>query len=219
MNLSERKAPIIYAIPGLSTDRRIFQRLELEGEVRFLDWIEPKPAETLSNYAHRMAEKITTSETFILLGLSFGGIVAQEMASFLSVQKVILLSSIKSKEEMPLQFRLFRSIPFYRLSKGSWRIKLLPLWAPSFGITSKEEQVFLQEMFSGFSDMYRMWAIKELTNWNPTQVQVPIHHIHGEKDKVFPLSYIQQVEMISGGNHFMVYQRAKEVSERINALL
>lgn len=199
----------IYAIPGLGTDLRIFSHFQ-QVEFRGLEWIDPNPSESLGAYARRLAQDIHHSEP-ILVGVSFGGVVAQEIASFLPVKRIILISSIQSDTELPAHFRFMRKVPLYHLSRGNWRVKTLPLWGRLFGIHDKAEQALLMDMFSKQSDSYRMWAIGQLLAWKPQPISCQVVHVHGTHDRVFPIQHIGSCIPIQGGDHFMVYRKAQEV--------
>ena len=93
----------VYFMPGLAASIAIFERIKLpesEFEMFFLEWEIPKEKETLQEYAKRMTQKIV-HENPVLIGVSFGGILVQEMADFISVRKVIIISSVKSNLEFP----------------------------------------------------------------------------------------------------------------------
>ncbi|MEM8892387.1 MAG: alpha/beta hydrolase [Bacteroidota bacterium] len=206
----------IYAIPGLGVDERIFYDLELEAKMVYLNWIDPRPHDSASSYARRLAEKIEHEEDCILMGLSFGGVMAQEIARIRPVKKMILLSTMKSSAEKPFQMAFMRHIPLYYLSKGNWRVEFFAKFAPIFGIEDEADIALIKDMFLQFDDAYRMWAIKTICGWEGEEPQLPYIHIHGNKDKVFPISNIKEPVVVKGGNHYMVKQRAKEISELIN---
>jgi len=91
----------IYCISGLGADDRAFSRLKLEGyKVVCIPWLMPLPGEPITAYATRMSKAITT-ENPILIGLSFGGMMAIEISKLIPVEKVILISSIRSRSELP----------------------------------------------------------------------------------------------------------------------
>ena len=71
-----------YFIPGLAADKRVFRHIQLPGNFTpvFLEWIAPIKDETLPQYAYRLAEQIEINEPFIIIGLSFGGMLAVEIA-------------------------------------------------------------------------------------------------------------------------------------------
>ena len=97
----------VYAISGLGADKRVFDYLNLNFDLIHLDWIKNLPNESLENYALRISKSIDSSQDFILIGLSFGGLVAVEISKILKPKKVILISSVATKTELPYFYRLF----------------------------------------------------------------------------------------------------------------
>ena len=92
----------VYFMPGLAANPLIFERIKLDDtlvEVHYLEWEIPKPKESLEDYAKRMALKIK-EENPVLIGVSFGGIMVQEMSKHLQPKKTIIISSVKSHDEL-----------------------------------------------------------------------------------------------------------------------
>ena len=91
----------VYFVPGLAANTKIFEHIKLNEalfETHLLDWnIPTATSESIENYAARMCEKIT-DENVILVGVSFGGIMVQEMSKHINSQKTIIISSIKSNK-------------------------------------------------------------------------------------------------------------------------
>lgn len=83
----------LYAISGLGADERVFQYLKLEHELIPIPWLTPENGEPIEWYAKRMAAKINTEEEFVILGVSFGGLVAVEMSKILKPTITVLISS------------------------------------------------------------------------------------------------------------------------------
>ena len=107
----------VYFMPGMAASSSIFERIELPSatfEVFLLDWVQPEKKETLASYAKRMAEKVV-HENAVLIGVSFGGILVQEMASYLNLRKLIIISSVKSKQELPLRMKWAKATKAYKL--------------------------------------------------------------------------------------------------------
>ncbi|MGL5075499.1 MAG: hypothetical protein ACRDBG_06605, partial [Waterburya sp.] len=101
----------IYCLSGLGTDDRVFQKLKFQGyQPIHIHWIEPKKGETITAYAQRLTTQIK-SDCPILVGLSFGGIIAVEIAKQIATEKVILISSTKNKQEIPFYFKIWRWLP------------------------------------------------------------------------------------------------------------
>ncbi|MEM7369286.1 MAG: alpha/beta hydrolase [Bacteroidota bacterium] len=208
----------IYCIPGLGTDRRIFHELNMPIPMQFLYWLSPLPSESLSSYASRMWEQIEHPNP-IILGVSFGGIIAQEMATLQAVKALILVSSLRHQRELPLQLRIMKYLPLYYLSKGEWRIESLPVWAPAYGVKKSEEQQLLQVIFRSMDDAYRMWGIHQLISWKGQDISCPILRLHGTEDRLFPIRPIHDAIPISGGTHFMIAQKAEIIGDKILAFI
>jgi len=210
---------IIYTIPGLGFDNRIFSRLKLPRyEIHHLDWIEPLPKEPIGNYALRMSDKIKHDpQNCILIGHSFGGIIAQEIAAHLPIKKIILISSIKSKKEKPLNFKIVAPFGLHYLFTKKRTLKTFDYWGKHFGYDTKELQELFKKMVSDRSDNYLQWSLYQLSIWcGVNNLKMPVHHIHGSLDKTFPFRLISPpVVKVEGGTHMMVYDRADEISRLI----
>lgn len=93
----------IYVFSGLGVDKRVYDNIDFGTlDVEFIDWIEPLKNESLESYAFRISKKIT-EENPILIGLSFGGMLAAEISKIINVKKIILIASAK----IDLNFLLF----------------------------------------------------------------------------------------------------------------
>lgn len=69
----------IYCVSGLGADERVFQKLKFQGyQPVHICWVEPNLEESIAEYAKRLTIQIK-SERPILIGLSFGGIMAVEI--------------------------------------------------------------------------------------------------------------------------------------------
>jgi pimeloyl-ACP methyl ester carboxylesterase len=92
----------IYCISGLGADERAFSKLKIKDfKLKVINWLMPEPNETIEHYATRMRATIT-EENPVLMGLSFGGMICTEIAKQIPVEKIIIISSIKSSKELPL---------------------------------------------------------------------------------------------------------------------
>src|SRR5258707_139416 len=97
---------VIYCISGLGTDAKIFSRLKIRGyQLIHLPWLKPRSKESMKSYAARMAAPIHHPSP-VLLGVSFGGMVAIEIAKQLPVKKTIIISSVKTLKEIPSWMRI-----------------------------------------------------------------------------------------------------------------
>ena len=83
----------VYMMPGLAACPTIFERISLpeaDFEIFLLEWEIPIGNEKLTDYAKRMAKKVVHNQP-VLIGVSFGGILVQEMANFLDPKKCFSL--------------------------------------------------------------------------------------------------------------------------------
>lgn len=213
----------IYLLPGLGFDDRIFSRLDLNGlNVQAINWIEPLSREALSDYAKRMAADIPSEEAPVLIGHSMGGMVAQEIAALRPVQAIILLSSIRSRRELPRHFRIVQPLGLQRLFWKGPTIRTVQYWGKAHGYESEEELTLFKNMVGGYSNHYLQWALRALSIWEAPALPVStaVYQIHGSKDKTFPAKHIESAEvMIDGGSHLLLYKRPQTVNELVRGFL
>ncbi len=105
----------LYCFSGLGADEKVFGRLELQGyTLNFIQWEIPKAGEAIAEYAARLSSKIPESNP-VLLRLSFGGMVAIEVSKLIPTEKVILISTAKTKNEIPWLYRVAGKIRLHRI--------------------------------------------------------------------------------------------------------
>lgn len=207
----------IYLIPGVGADYRIFQNLEMpEGyEVVHLKWVKHKPEETLPSYVKRLLPQIKKDTTPILIGMSFGGIVAVELSKLVRTEKTIIISSIKHWGERPLKFGLLNTLRLHKFIPGALvaRLDFWKQWA--LGKLTRQDKKMIEEMVEGIDIKFNEWAVDRVIRWKNKDVPENIVHIHGTKDTLFPHYYVDDAHIIEGGTHFMVVNRADEISDII----
>jgi len=202
----------LYGISGLGADKRVFQNLTLDCELIPIDWIEPKENETIEDYSIRLSQGINTAEKFGIIGVSFGGLVAVEMSKKLNPALTILISSAETNTELRAIYRIFGK---------SKLVNLIPtqLFDPPRGIANwmfgaKNKQL-LNQILDDTDLNFAKWAVKELVNWkNEERLANPILKIGGTHDKLIPSKNVDK--LIERGAHFMIVDRADEISEIIN---
>ena len=210
--------PTIYFLAGLGFDKRIFEKLILQNVIiKHLKWIEPEPNEDFDNYIKRIADQISSDNTrIILVGHSFGGIVVQKISKLIPTEKVIIISSIKSKQEMSIPLKLFKYFPLYKMFNQKVILRSFPFWARAFGYNSEKGRNLFIQMISSCSDNYFKWAMNKIVHFEGIDEVKNLYHIHGTNDKTFPIKRIKNPIPIKDGSHFMVYSKTEEVSEVLN---
>jgi hypothetical protein len=105
----------IYLIGGLGVDERVFTTIHFKDyEKQVVKWIEPLPNEPLPEYCKRLLPQIDSPNP-IIAGVSFGGVIANEISKLIPVKQVILISSIRSRSEMPWLFRLAGNLNIHKI--------------------------------------------------------------------------------------------------------
>ena len=217
----------LYILAGLGFDKRTFKHLKLDErfEIHYLDWIDPVNAnEPIEDYAARMLKEQILPEhrssDIVLIGHSFGGVICQELARLLEKPKlVITISSIRSHSEKPFLMRWFYWLPvFWVLSRFTTWLTV-PIWGWFYGYVTVESRRLLYQMVSRFSYLYLGWAARTISKWKAKEPidELRVLSIHGSRDLMFPAHLqAEPKRILKGGNHFMVYHRAAEVSAIIN---
>jgi pimeloyl-ACP methyl ester carboxylesterase len=209
----------IYIISGLGADERFFSKLHLgDFSVTHLNWIEPIRSESIEGYAKRFAENIIEDDA-ILIGLSFGGMMAVELSKIKRFEKIILISSAKSKFEIPWYYQWIGKLKIHHLVPGSF-YKLNTFFVHwLFSTKSYEDKNLLKEILHDSSASFFTWAIDKIVTWKNTEVPQNLIHIHGTEDKILPYRYVKADYTIEGGGHMMVFNRAGEFEKVILGVL
>lgn len=209
----------IYCISGLGADERAFSKLKIDGyKLNVIAWLVPEPGETIQHYASRMREAIT-EEKPVLMGLSFGGMLCTEIAKQIPVNKVILISSIKSSKELPFWMKTVARLKLNKIVPLRSTKLTQPIQNKMLGVESDEEKTMVANYRRSVGLPYTNWAVNQALNWKNEWQHPHTYHIHGDKDKMFPIKNIKADHIIKKGGHFMVMNHASEVSACINAVL
>ncbi len=215
------KTPQLYCLAGLGFDKRIFYNLELQNvDIQYLEWLEPDQDESLDEYVQKISKQIKPTDSPIyLLGHSFGGVIVQKLSKIIDVRKVILISSIKLKSEMPISLKFLKLTKLYNLFNQKLILRTFPIWAEAFGYNSEKGKNLFIQMISNCSDNYFRWSLDKITHFEEVKGIKDLIHIHGTNDKTFPINKILNPIPIKDGSHFMVFSKAEEVSKVLNKAL
>ena len=210
----------IYCVSGLGADERVFQNLKFEGyQPVHIQWIEPKKGESITDYTKRLSSQIK-AECPIIIGLSFGGIVAVEIAKHIATEKVILISSTKNQQEVPFYFQIFRWLPVYLLLPAKFLLWLGQLFASwFFSLESANERKLLQAILFDTNARFMKWAIHQVVIWKNELIPENTYHIHGESDRIFPYQYVHEDFNVKQGGHFMIMNQAQYISHLIQQII
>jgi pimeloyl-ACP methyl ester carboxylesterase len=211
----------VYFMPGLAANASIFERISLPADqfdTYFMEWEIPLDNETLSEYAQRISKKVTHKNP-VLVGVSFGGILVQEMAQFLNPSKIIIISSVKSNLEFPTAFKLAKQTKAYKLIPTSLIENVYNLAKFTFG-EKVIKRLKLYQMFLTVRDKkYLDWSIEKIILWDRKKADPNVVHIHGDADEVFPIKYVQDCIVVKGGTHIMILTKYKWINVNLPKII
>lgn len=209
-----------YFISGLAADERTFHKIRLPSSYHIihLQWIAPQPGELLPQYALRMAKQIQQDQPFILVGLSFGGMLASELAKITKPQQVIIISSIATSTELPWYFkgagklRLHKIIPVKFLTTATLLNRVV-------GSGTAEDKNIVYTYVKNADAAFIKWSLHAILTWRHTERIPRLIHIHGTNDHLLPGRYTHPDYVVKKGGHLMVLNRAEEVNKVLNEIL
>lgn len=211
----------IYLMPGLAANPLIFEYIKLPEEkykIHWLEWQIPEKTETLQDYAKRMC-KFIEHDNIVLLGVSFGGILVQEMSKYIKLKRLFVVSSVKSHHELPKRLKILKITKAYKIlpTQLVGNIDLLAKYA--FGETIKKRVDLYKKYLSVSDKTYLDWSIKQLVCWDQEEPHSEAIYIHGDKDIIFPHSCVGNCIIIKGGTHIMVIIKYKWFNENLPKLI
>ncbi|WP_299100751.1 alpha/beta hydrolase [uncultured Winogradskyella sp.] len=217
----DSKITHVYLMPGMAANPSIFENIQLpkdQFEMHWLEWQIPDKNETLKAYAIRMC-KFIVHDNVVLLGVSFGGILVQEMSKYISLKKLFVVSSVKSHHELPKRLKLLKITKAYNIlpTQIVSNIDLLAKYA--FGETIKKRVDLYKKYLSVNDKTYLDWAIKQVVCWDQEEAHANAIYIHGSKDNVFPHSCVGNCIIIEGGSHIMIINKYKWFNENLPKLI
>jgi esterase/lipase len=211
----------VYFMPGMAASSSIFEFIHLptdQIETHLLDWFLPENGISLEHYALEMCKKVHHKNP-VLLGVSFGGLLVQEMAKHIATKKVIIVSSVKMNSELPKKMIFAKYTKIHKLLPTSLvnNVELLAKYVFGEAITKR---VKLYEQYLSVKDKkYIDWCIDHMLNWSQTQCDPKVIHIQGDKDTVFPVKNITDCITVPNGTHTMIIHRYKWFNAHLPTLI
>jgi len=208
-------------MPGMAANPSIFENIKLDENryvIHWMNWIMPKKMESLQQYALRMLEQIKHDNP-VLIGVSFGGVLVQEISKLIEYHRLIIVSSVKKSSEIPPHMKfaretgVYKYLPFGLLNYIN-EIEKLPV-----GNLIRKRLKLYKQYLSVNDKIYLDWSVKQMVCWDQEEPIKDIIHIHGDKDKVFPSKHIDNFIKIEGGTHIMIINRFRWFNENLPGLI
>jgi pimeloyl-ACP methyl ester carboxylesterase len=216
---AKKQQKTVYLFSGIGADSSIFINLELPGYHKvYINWISALPSESIREYAGRIKSQITVENPDII-GLSFGGIVAVEVSKQIKVDKMVLISSVRTKNELNSVNFFFMKLGLYRIIPGSLIQRTNFLTYRYFGAQSSKDKITLTKLLKRTDVSFFRWALKSVAYWDNKVVPERTIQIHGTADRVITSRLVHPDYRIKGGGHFMVFNKADTISKIITNYL
>ncbi len=213
--------PNIYFLAGQGADHRLFKKIALKEDykIQHINYTVPEKGMTMSEYAIELSEQIDTTQPFILIGTSLGGMLATEMGDFLTPEKIIIIASAKKRSDLPFRYRFQKKVPIYKLvfPKLAWwgAFIMQPIVEPD----RKQENETFKQMLKDLDPIFLHRTINMIINWERNSYAPNIIHIHGNKDRTIPIRNLEYDHLIENGSHMMTLTRGEELSLLLDKLL
>ena len=181
----------------------------------------PELGDDLPRYARRMRDRLGLTGSCAVGGVSFGAMVALEMARICPARRVIMIAGCRSGSSLPRRYHVLE-----------WLSRLLP-----DGVLDRRRETACRRMaqaedlddagFELIRDMARGTPIELLRRasrmilcWRgPLSMPCLVHHIHGDSDPIIPIEGVTPDEVVSGGGHLINLTHAPQVNRFIERCL
>jgi pimeloyl-ACP methyl ester carboxylesterase len=212
----------LYLFSGLGADERVFHNLQFpNSKIHFIKWPAVPANMGRDEFLNSIAAQITTRRNNVFVGVSFGGMVAQDMAGLIPVESLIIISSVLDPSEMPA---------LYRGAIGRLGLWLLPQWILNkpnfvldyfFSIRTQSGRRALADIIRDTDPTFVRWAMRYAQQWQKPDLAVvkKIHRLHGDADRIFPKAFHENTNRTLKGGHFIVYEAASEINGFLKAWL
>lgn len=187
---------------------RVFDRLApLLPNCTVVDWIPPRAEDSVASYAQRLVAEVALGDCF-LGGVSFGGIVALEVARLIHPKTCFLISSVRSPKHLPPWFRLPACLADTRVLAAAGH------FAASVPKRVRSGATVRMAKLAGDDGAWYRWAASAVLRWTPGHEPPPrVCHIHGAADRTFPIRYTSPDIVIPGGGHVLPATHPGDVAE------
>lgn len=208
----------IYCLSGLGADKKAFQNIHIKGATLVhIEWLSPLPKETMASYAKRLYEENIVEDDYYLMGLSFGGMLAQEFSKIHQPKRLILLSTIPSSGSLPIYLRFLGKLRFHHILPNRVIKSVNFITRYLFGTQDPRVEKLFRQIQADTDPKYIRWAIGTIVNWK-NSVTVNALRVHGSKDKLLPLKF-EVDHIVQGGGHLMLIDHSEEVNKAISEYL
>ena len=222
MTPQHMKRPI-FLIPGLGADHRNYPGPWKElSDCTFLEWPEYHGKASMPEVARFMAEAWRLPQGAILVGSSFGGMLACELAKFLPLHALVLVAATTARENFTAtaRMRLLTQVLSLRLTQLLFRCAkpmLEKFWGRSPTPVTRAVLDSIQ-MFSVCQAGFYRNMFPAISTWEGfAGHHTKLIRIHGRQDTV--ILPPPNADLFLEGGHLIVMTHARECVDFIQAWL
>jgi pimeloyl-ACP methyl ester carboxylesterase len=211
-----------YLLAGMGGDQRIYTYLELDSNFNVIPIIysQPDPDDDMRSYAHKLINQIDTTEDFILIGVSLGGMLAVEINDSIHPEQVILISSAKNRNELPVRYKMWNAVPIHRHISPELYLKSADFLQPIIERDRNSQEEIFEAMLKDKDPVFIQRTVAMVIEWERDScTALNITHIHGDIDHTLPLKHISPSFIVENGSHMIMLTNSNEVNAAIKLAL
>lgn len=219
-----KPATQLILLPGLGSDERLLapQRRAFP-ELTIPPWFPPAKDESLASYAARMAERVrpACNGRLVLGGVSFGGMLAYEMARHLKCEAVVQIASCRGRRALRFGFRVgCPLLPFVPLVAWDGAKLAAGVVMRARSRMPPADRALLVGMFREMDSAFMQWAAQAALGWTPAPLEgTPVFQIHGRRDVMIPANRVQADVWIPDGGHLINVTHADRVNDFLRTVM
>jgi pimeloyl-ACP methyl ester carboxylesterase len=214
------KTQTAYTIPGLGANSKIYERIDWpkNWKVTHLEWQVPESEDqSLEDYITNFSKQIKADKP-IIIGTSFGGILAQEIAEMVQASHCYILSSISAHDQLSPAMKLVRETKAYKVFPVKYLNQIEAVFQKIPNDKLQKRLKFYPYYLDQRDPVYIRWGIRQVLHWKGLKKRsVPLTHLHGRQDQVFPIKHIKGAQVIDNCDHAMVLTKAQRISKILNS--
>jgi len=205
---------VTYLITGFALDRRVLEILDLpSARFRCADLIAAEPRETLPHYALRLADTLGFRSGDTVGGLSFGGMVALEIARQCGASRLLLLASCTHPRYIRPVFRASGSIaPWVPDALMRTFFSNIPALLRLLGMHTSRNAAFLREVMESFPPALMRQLPGMMLDWDGCEPAVPYAALHSNQDWLIrPPLHLSELTLLPGKSHLLSVSHVEAV--------
>lgn len=188
-------------LKGMNPDANVFSRLASEfSGAEHVEWPSIDSRSSMTDLAYELISRYHIDRDCSLVGVSFGGIIAQEIAAIVHCKLCVVISTMCQREELPAMGRFLGALPVGCIYK-------LCLYGAKFGLFRKH---------GALDEVWTSWVVSRVVAWNAPMIssETKLIRIHGDRDRTFP-NGCSEADLVLNGGHLIIATHADKISEVI----